>query len=42
MALDPVKNFAKVEVSTGYDAAATSITLVSGQGAKLPAASTST
>ena len=36
MALDPVKNFAKVEVSTGYDAVATSIALVAGDGAKLP------
>ena len=36
MALDPVKNFAKVEVSTGYDAAATSIVLTAGGGAKLP------
>lgn len=34
--LDPVKNFAKVTVSTGYDASATSIALTSGQGAKLP------
>jgi len=38
--LDPVKNFAKVTVSTGYDASATSIALSSGQGAKLPAPST--
>lgn len=38
--LDPVKNFAKVTVSTGYDASATSIALTSGQGAKLPAPST--
>ncbi len=36
MALDPVKNFAKVEVSIGYDASATSIVLISGDGAKLP------
>ena len=36
MALDPVKNFAKVEVSIGYDASATSIALVSADGAKLP------
>lgn len=36
MALDPVKNFAEVEVSTGYDAAATSIVLSSGEGTKLP------
>ena len=34
--LDPVKNFAKVIVSTGYDALATSIVLQSGDGAKLP------
>jgi len=34
--LDPVKNFAFVEVSTGYDAAATSIALVTNDGAKLP------
>ena len=36
MALDPVLNFAKVTVSTGYDASATSIVLSSGHGAKLP------
>ena len=36
MALDPVRNFAKVTVSTGYDYTATSIVLVSGDGAKLP------
>lgn len=36
MALDPVKNFAKVDVSTGYDASATSVVLSSGEGAKLP------
>ncbi len=36
MTLDQVKNFAKVTVSTGYDAAATSIVLVGGEGAKLP------
>lgn len=36
MALDPVTNFAVVEVSTGYDASATSIALASGEGAKLP------
>jgi len=36
MALDGVKNFAKVTVSTGYDASATSIVLSSGHGAKLP------
>lgn len=40
MALDPVKNFAKVNVSIGYDAAATSIILASGHGAKLPQPST--
>lgn len=34
---DPVKNFAKVEVSTGYDAAALSVVLDAGDGAKLPA-----
>src|SRR5205807_6821391 len=38
MALDAFKNFAKVTVSTGYDASATSIVLSSGDGAKLPAA----
>ena len=36
MALDPVTNFAKVTVSTGYDDTATSIVLSSGHGAKLP------
>lgn len=36
MALDPTANFAKVEVSTGYDASATSIVLTTGEGAKLP------
>jgi hypothetical protein len=36
MALDNVKNFAKVSVSTGYDASATSVVLASGDGAKLP------
>lgn len=40
MSLDPVKNFAKVTVSTGYDASATSIVLSSGHGAKLPAPGT--
>ena len=35
--LDNTKNFAKVIVSTGYDATATSIVLHSGHGAKLPA-----
>ena len=34
--LDPVKNFAKVTVNTGYSAVATSIVLSSGDGAKLP------
>lgn len=38
--LDAVKNFAKVTVSIGYDAAATSIALTSGHGAKLPAPAT--
>jgi len=33
---DAAKNFAKVTVSTGYDAAATSIALTSGHGARLP------
>lgn len=36
MIIDPVKNFAKVVVSGGYDNTATSINLVSGDGAKLP------
>ena len=36
MSLDPVTNFAKVEVDAGYDASATSITLASGDGSKLP------
>jgi hypothetical protein len=35
--LPPVTNFAKVTVSTGYNSAATSIVLLSGHGAKLPA-----
>ena len=34
--MDNTKNFAKVTVSTGYDASATSIVLSSGNGAKLP------
>ena len=34
--VDPVKNFAKVTVSLGYNAAATSIVLSAGQGALLP------
>lgn len=38
MSLDNAKNFAKVTVSTGYDAAATSIVLTTGHGAKLPTA----
>lgn len=36
MALDDLKNFAKVTVSTTYDASATSIVLTTGHGAKLP------
>jgi len=36
MALDSAKNFAKVQVSTGYDASATSIDLETGHGARLP------
>jgi len=36
MTLDAVKNFAKVEVSTGYDADDVSIVLATGDGAKLP------
>jgi hypothetical protein len=36
MALDPVRNFAKVTVSQGYNSNATQITLVTGDGAKLP------
>ena len=38
--LDPTRNFIKVEVSTGYDASATSIALTSGSGASLPQPST--
>lgn len=34
--MDNTKNFAKVTVSTGYDASATSIVLTTGHGAKLP------
>ncbi len=34
--LDARKNFAKVQVSGGYDNVATAITVVSGEGAKLP------
>lgn len=40
MALDPVKNFARCIVSTGYSAAATTVVLSSGEGAKLPQPST--
>ena len=40
MALDPVKNFARLTVSTGYNASDTSIVLSSGHGAKLPAPAT--
>ncbi len=36
MALDTAKNFAKVTVSTGYNAAAVTIVLNAGDGAKLP------
>ena len=36
MTLDQILNFAKVEVSTGYAAGATSIALITGDGAKLP------
>lgn len=36
--LDSVKNFIEIEASTGYDADATSITLKTGDGAKLPIA----
>jgi hypothetical protein len=39
MSLDNAKNFSKVVVSTGYDAAATTIVLSSGNGARLPTAS---
>lgn len=38
--LDPAKNFADGQVSTGYDASATSITLSTGDGAKFPDPST--
>jgi hypothetical protein len=38
MTLDSVANFVQVQASTGYSSAATSITLQSGQGSKLPAA----
>lgn len=36
MALDPVYNFCKVQLAFGYDSSATSIELLSGEGAKLP------
>jgi hypothetical protein len=36
MALDPVKNFAICDVSTGYDDLATTVVLSSGHGARLP------
>lgn len=36
MSLDPVSNFIKVSVSTGYDQNATSIVLTTGQGSLLP------
>ena len=36
--MDLFKNFAKVTVSTGYDASATSVALSAGHGARLPAA----
>jgi len=36
--MDLFKNFAKVTVSTGYDASATSVVLSGGHGARLPAA----
>jgi hypothetical protein len=32
----PVLNFAKVQVSTGYDSVATSVTLITGHGSRLP------
>jgi len=38
MPLDNAKNFARATVSTGYNAAATSIVLTTGHGARLPAA----
>lgn len=38
MGLDNAKNFAKVEVSTGYDASATTVVLAASEGAKLPTA----
>lgn len=36
MSFDPVINFGKVTLNTGYDQNATSVVLVSGDGAKLP------
>ncbi len=38
--LDPIKNFARVDVSIGYDYAAVSVALSAGEGAKLPQPST--
>lgn len=38
--MDAIKNFAKVTVSTGYDASATEIVLSSGHGTELPAPAT--
>jgi len=38
--VDPILNFAKVTVSIGYAAGATSIVLSGGEGAKLPAPAT--
>lgn len=40
MLLDPVRNFAIVTVSQGYDSTATSIVLQTGDGSKLPDPST--
>ncbi len=40
MPLDPVKNFAKVQLSTGYASGVTSVVLVGSDGAKLPAPAT--
>jgi hypothetical protein len=40
MALDAVKNFGKVRVSTGYNDTATTIVLTTGHGARLPAPAT--
>ena len=34
--MQPVENFAKVQLSTGYNSAATSVVVISGHGAKLP------